>query len=64
MAQNKNAIWLGDLLADIGRTVKLTDEEMMVFERDHSPARATSFESYCLPQTLCQRTFELFEKER
>jgi plasmid stability protein len=35
---------LGDLLASIGRKVKLTDEEMMVFDRDHSPARAASFE--------------------
>lgn len=35
---------LGDLLADIGRKVKLTDEEMAVFEHDHSPARAASFE--------------------
>lgn len=35
---------LGDLLAGIGRKVKLTDEEMAVFERDHSPARAASFE--------------------
>lgn len=37
-------IKLGDLLADIGRKVKLTDEEMAVFERGHSPARAASFE--------------------
>ena len=35
---------LGDMLADIGRKVKLTDEEMAVFERDHTPARAASFE--------------------
>ena len=35
---------LGDLLADIGRKVKLTDEEMAVFDRDASPARAASFE--------------------
>lgn len=33
---------LGDLLADIGRKVRLTEEEMAVFERDHSPARALS----------------------
>lgn len=32
---------LGDLLADIGRKVKLTEEEMTVFDRNHSPARAT-----------------------
>lgn len=37
-------IKLGELLADIGRKVKLTDEEMAVFERDHLPARAASFE--------------------
>ncbi len=35
---------LGDLLVDIGRKVKLTDEEMAVFERDRSPARAASFD--------------------
>jgi len=35
---------LGDLLAGIGRKVKLTEEEMTVFDRDHSPARAASFE--------------------
>ena len=35
---------LGDLLASIGRKVKLTDEEMAFFDRDQSPARAASFE--------------------
>ncbi|WP_342365338.1 hypothetical protein [Allopusillimonas soli] len=35
---------LGDLLADIGRKVTLTDEEMAVFDRDRSPACAASFE--------------------
>lgn len=35
---------LGDLLADIGRKVNLTEEDMAVFERDPSPARAASFE--------------------
>lgn len=35
---------LGDLLADIGRKVKLTDEEMAVFDGHYSPARAASFE--------------------
>jgi len=37
---------LGSLLADIGRQVKLTDEEFAVFEqvRDKSPARPASFE--------------------
>ena len=39
-------IRLGSLLAEIGRKVKLTDEELAVFEsvRDKAPARATSFE--------------------
>ncbi|MDR0441519.1 MAG: Arc family DNA-binding protein [Candidatus Accumulibacter sp.] len=35
---------LGDLLEGIGRKVKLTDEEMAIFDRDHSPARAASFD--------------------
>ena len=35
---------LGDLLAGIGRKVKLTEEEMTVFDRDYSPARAASFD--------------------
>lgn len=35
---------LGDLLASIGRKMQLTDEEMAVFEHDHSPARIASFE--------------------
>lgn len=35
---------LGDLLAGIGHQVKLTDEEMAVFERDHSPARTARFD--------------------
>ncbi len=34
---------LGDLLADIGRKVKLTDEEVAVFDSYHSPARAARF---------------------
>lgn len=37
-------IKLGDLLESIGRKVKLTDEEMAVFDPDHSPARAASFD--------------------
>jgi plasmid stability protein len=39
-------IKLGSLLVEIGRTVKLTDEEFAIFEsvRDKAPARATSFE--------------------
>ena len=35
---------LGNLLGEIGREVKLTDEEVAGFERDHSTARAASFE--------------------
>ncbi|MCK9466117.1 MAG: Arc family DNA-binding protein [Thiopseudomonas sp.] len=34
---------LGNLLGEIGREVKLTDEEVAGFERDHSPARAANF---------------------
>lgn len=39
-------IKLGSLLVEIGRTVKLTDEEFAIFEsvRDKAPARAASFE--------------------
>jgi plasmid stability protein len=39
-------IKLGSLLAEIGRKLKLTDEEFAIFEsvRDRSPARAASFE--------------------
>jgi plasmid stability protein len=37
---------LGSLLAEIGRKVKLTDEEFAIFEsaHDRTPARAASFE--------------------
>lgn len=37
---------LGDLLSEIGREVKLTDEEFAIFEsqRDQTPARAARFE--------------------
>lgn len=37
---------LGSLLAEIGRKVKLTDEEFAIFEglRDRTPARSASFE--------------------
>lgn len=35
---------LGDLLANIGSEVRLTDEEVVLFERDQSPARAVSFD--------------------
>ncbi len=37
---------LGSLLAEIGRKVKLTDEEFALFEsaRNKTPARAASFE--------------------
>lgn len=39
-------IKLGSLLAEIGREVKLTDEESAIFEnvRDKTQARAASFE--------------------
>jgi len=37
---------LGSLLAEIGRKVKLTDDEFAIFEsvRDKAPARVASFE--------------------
>ena len=37
---------LGSLLAEIGRKVKLTDEELVLFEnmRDKNPARSASLE--------------------
>ncbi len=37
---------LGSMLAEIGRKVKLTEEEFLVFEsvHDKSPARAVNFE--------------------
>lgn len=35
---------LGDLLENIGRKVKLTDEEWAGFDSDHSPARVASFD--------------------
>ena len=39
-------IKLGSLLAEIGRKVKLTEEEFAIFEsvRDKTPARAANFE--------------------
>ncbi|SHI29917.1 FitA-like ribbon-helix-helix domain-containing protein [Pollutimonas bauzanensis] len=39
-------IKLGSLLTEIGRKVKLTDEEFAIFEsvRDNTPARVVSFE--------------------
>lgn len=39
-------IKLGSLLAEIGRKIKLTDEEFAILEnvRDKTPARAASFE--------------------
>ena len=40
----ESRVRLGDLLAGIGRKVKLTEEEMKVFDRGHSPARAANFE--------------------
>lgn len=37
---------LGSMLAEIGREVRLTDEEFAIFEsvRDKAPARSVSFE--------------------
>lgn len=36
---------LGSLLADIGRQIRLTDEEVeLINQRDQSPARPVSFE--------------------
>lgn len=37
---------LGSLLAEIGRTARLTDEELAIFDsaRDKTPARAATFE--------------------
>lgn len=37
---------LGSMLAEIGRTVQLSEEEFAIFEnvRDQTPARAASFE--------------------
>ena len=42
----KGRVKLGSILAEIGREVKLTDEEFKLIEqvRDKSPARYTSFE--------------------
>lgn len=40
--RSEGRVKLGDLLADIGRKVRLTDEEMAVFERNHSAARLDS----------------------
>lgn len=39
-------VTLGSMLAEIGRKVKLTDEELALFEsvRDRTPARAARFE--------------------
>lgn len=37
-------IKLGNLLGEIGREVKLTDEEAAGFEHDHSPARSVNFQ--------------------
>jgi len=52
------------LEADIGRKVKLTDEEMAVFDRDHSPTRAASFERFCWIQTLYRSSFEPYPMKR
>lgn len=42
----QSRVRLGSMLAEIGRKVKLTEEEFAIFEgvRDKNPARAASFE--------------------
>jgi len=42
----RGRVKLGSMLAEIGRKLKLTDEEFAIFGsvRDRSPARAASFE--------------------
>ena len=40
----KDRVKLGDLLADIGKEVKLTNEEMVIFERNKSPASSVNFD--------------------
>lgn len=42
----ESRVKLGDLLSEIGREVKLTDEEFAIFEsqRDQTPASAARFE--------------------
>lgn len=35
---------LGSLLTAIGRDIRLTDDELALFDQDRTPARATSFE--------------------
>lgn len=39
-------VMLGNLLSEIGREVKLTDEEAAGFERDATPARAVDFNDF------------------
>ena len=40
----KDRVKLGDLLADIGKEVKLSNEEMVIFERNKSPASSVNFD--------------------
>lgn len=40
----KDRVKLGDLLVDIGREVKLSDEEIVFFERNKSSASSVSFD--------------------
>ena len=42
--KSKDRVKLGDLLADIGKEVKLSNEEMVVFERNKSPASSVNFD--------------------
>lgn len=37
-------IKLGSLLTEIGREIRLTNDELSLFDRDKTPARAVSFE--------------------
>ena len=42
--KSKDRVKLGDLLADIGKEVKLSNEEMVIFERNKSPASSVNFD--------------------
>lgn len=42
--KSKDRVKLGDLLVDIGKEVKLSDEEMVIFERNKLPASSVSFD--------------------
>lgn len=42
--KSEDRVKLGDLLVDIGKEVKLSDEEMVIFERNKLPASSVSFD--------------------